>query len=242
MALHWGERAIRTKPDMKPAEFVAVHGGRDFHRRARRSNPNKAIHLDKGRVVGYTRLMEHPVDQTRSAVGFGQANANPMNAVFAEAYQELRKLARLRLRAGGRNTVLDTTSLVHESYLRLATAGRFRAEDRIHFLRYAGCAMRSVVVDAIRRRQSGRRGGAENRITLTTSAGFDVNAGERQILQVHEALTELAKYDTRMAQVVEMRYFGGLTETEIAEALEVTERTVRRDWEKARLWLSEALK
>ena len=187
-------------------------------------------------------LMQHPVDRKGIAAGLGEIEATPLNAVFAEAYQELRKLARLRLRGGGRNTVLDTTSLVHESYLRLAAAGRIRLEDRIHFLRYAGCAMRSVVVDFVRQRQSSRRGGAEERITLTTSAGIGVNAGERQLLRVHEAITELAKYDARMAQVIEMRYFGGLTETEIAEALEITERTVRRDWEKARLWLSEALK
>jgi RNA polymerase sigma factor (TIGR02999 family) len=186
--------------------------------------------------------MQHPVEQTGIAAGVGQGDANPVNAVFAEAYRELRNLARRRLRSGGRNTVLDTTSLVHESYLRLASAGRLRIEDRIQFLRYAGCAMRSVVVDFVRQRQSNRRGGARDRITLTTSAGVSPNAGERQIIRVHEAITELAKYDARMAQVVEMRYFGGLTEMEIAEALGVTERTVRRDWEKARLWLSEALK
>jgi RNA polymerase sigma factor (TIGR02999 family) len=182
------------------------------------------------------------VDPMGVSVGIGQESANPINAVFAEAYQELRKLARLRLRAGGRNTVLDTTSLVHESYLRLAAASRLRLEDRIQFLRYASYVMRSVVVDSIRRRQAGRRGGAEDRITLTTSAGLGVRAGEQQILRVHEALTELGKFDPRMAQVVEMRYFGGLAEAEIAEALNITDRTVRRDWEKARLWLSEALK
>jgi RNA polymerase sigma factor (TIGR02999 family) len=186
--------------------------------------------------------MQHPVDRTGIADGVGRGDANSVDAVFAAAYQDLRKLARLRLRGGGRNTVLDTTSLVHESYLRLAAAGRVRAEDRIHFLRYAGCVMRSVVVDLVRQGQSSRRGGLADRITLTTRAGIGVNAGERQILRVHEAITELAKYDARMARVVEMRYFGGLKDTEIAEALEVTDRTVRRDWEKARLWLSEALK
>jgi RNA polymerase sigma factor (TIGR02999 family) len=187
-------------------------------------------------------LMQHPVDRRGMIDGSGRGAANSVDAVFAATYQELRKLARLRLRGGGRNTVLDTTSLVHESYLRLAAAGRLRIEDRIHFLRYAGCAMRSVVIDFVRQRQSARRGGAADRITLTTWAGVGVNAGEREILRVHEAITELNKYDARMAQVVEMRYFGGLTEAEIAEALEVTDRTVRRDWEKARLWLSEALK
>jgi RNA polymerase sigma factor (TIGR02999 family) len=165
-----------------------------------------------------------------------------MDVLFAAAYQELRKLARNRLRGGRRDTVLDTTSLVHESYLRLTASGTVCAEDRTHFLRYAACAMRSVIVDLVRQRQSGRHGGGADRITLTTRAGAGVNTGERQILRVHDAISELTRYDARMAQVVEMRYFGGLKETEIAEALEVTDRTVRRDWEKARLWLSEALK
>jgi RNA polymerase sigma factor (TIGR02999 family) len=186
--------------------------------------------------------MQYPGYRTGMIDGAGQGDANPMDQLFASTYQELRKLARVRLRGGGRNTVLDTTSLVHESYLRLAAAGRLRVEDRTHFLRYAGCVMRSVIVDFVRQRQSGRRGGAAERITLTTRAGAGVKAGERQILRVHDAISELERHDARMAQVVEMRYFGGLTETEIAQALEVTDRTVRRDWEKARLWLSNALK
>jgi RNA polymerase sigma factor (TIGR02999 family) len=164
-----------------------------------------------------------------------------VDALFASAYQDLRKLARMRLRGGGRNTVLDTTSLVHESYLRLARTGQLRVEDRTHFLRYASRAMRSVIVDLVRHRQSERRGGAVEHVTLTTRAGVGGHAGERQILRVHEAVDELARHDARMAQVVEMRYFGGLTETEIAEVLDITDRTVRRDWEKARLWLADAL-
>lgn len=169
-------------------------------------------------------------------------HGNSVDALFTAAYQELHKLARFRLRGGGRHAVLDTTSLVHESYLRLAKAGRLGVGDRAHFLRYAGCAMRSVIIDLVRKRQSGRRGGEADHITLTTRAGAGAKAGERQILRVHEAIDELARYDARIAQVVEMRYFGGLTETEIAEALDVTDRTVRRDWEKARLWLAAALK
>ena len=186
--------------------------------------------------------MQHSVDR-KAIDGTEPGHANSVDALFATAYQELRKLARLRLRGGGRNTVLDTTSLVHESYLRLAKVGRLGVEDRAHFLRYAGRAMRSVIVDLVRKRQSGRRGGAADHITLTTRAGAGVKAtGERQILRVHDAIGELARHDARMAQVVEMRYFGGLTEKEIADALEVTDRTVRRDWEKARIWLSSAMK
>ncbi len=174
-----------------------------------------------------------------ACVGEGQAPA--VDALFQATYRELRALARARLRTGGRDTLLDTTSLVHESYLRLAAAGGLRLEDRVHFIRYASRAMRSIIVDFVRRRRAERRGGEGERVTLTTRiAGVD--AGEQQILNVHEAIDGLAKLAPRMAQVVEMRYFGGLTESEVAEALGVTGRTVRRDWEKARLWLSDALK
>ena len=186
--------------------------------------------------------MQHPVDRPSTTDGAEAAPAGSVDALFAAAYQELRKLARSRLRGGGRNAVLDTTSLVHESYLRLAKAGRLALEDRAHFLRYASYAMRSVIVDLVRQRQSSRRGGAADHITLTTRAGAGAKGGERQILRVHDAIGALAHHDARMAQVVEMRYFGGLTEQEIADALDVTDRTVRRDWEKARIWLSDALK
>jgi len=183
----------------------------------------------------------HFANDARKIDDTGLRQPEGVDALFTSAYQDLRKLARMRLRGGGRNTVLDTTSLVHESYLRLARTGQLRVEDRTHFLRYASRAMRSVIVDLVRQRQAERRGGAAEHVTLTTRAGAGGQAGERQILRVHEAVGELARHDPRMAQVVEMRYFGGLTEAEIAEALDVTDRTVRRDWEKARLWLAEAL-
>lgn len=186
--------------------------------------------------------MQYPIHRTGTEHAAEQGDTNSIDTLFAAAYQDLCKLARYRLRSGGRNTVLDTTSLVHECYVRLTAARRLRVEDRAHFLRYAGCAMRSVIVDFVRQRQSGRRGSGAHKITLTTRVSAGPPAGEQQILRVHEALSELARFDARMAQVVEMRYFGGLTEAEIAEALDVADRTVRRDWEKARLWLSDALK
>ena len=108
-------------------------------------------------------------------------------------------------------------------------------------MRWAGRVMRSVVVDFARRRLADRRGGGMTPLTLTTSIGAKVSPGESEIVRVHEALNELAVHDPRMAAIVEMRYFGGLTETEIAEAVGVHERTVRRDWEKARLFLHEVL-
>ncbi len=171
-----------------------------------------------------------------------RGDAGAADSLFAATYADLRKLARARLRAGGRNTFLDTSSLVHESYLRFAGAGRLQLDDRIHFMRWAGRVMRSVIVDFARRRQADRRGGGMARLTLTTQVEGEMVSGETEILRVHEALDEMAAMDSRMAQVVEMRYFGGMTEAEIAEALGVTDRTVRRDWEKARLLLREALK
>lgn len=169
-------------------------------------------------------------------------DAEAFERVFALTYNDLRDLARARLRAGPRNTLLDTTALVHESYLRFVRAGSLKVEDRTHFLRYAGCVMRSVIVDFVRERMAQRRGGDAQRITLDTDVADGVPAGEEEILRVHAALEELGQHDERMVRVVEMRYFGGLSEVEIGAALGVTPRTVRRDWEKARLFLAEALK
>jgi len=163
------------------------------------------------------------------------------DALFAAAYGELRKLARSRLRDGGRNTCLDTTALVHESYLRFVQGGQLRSGDRRAFFAYASRVMRSVIVDAVRERQAERHGGDLQRLTLSTQVAENLPAGEDELLQVHEALDALAQTEPRLAQVVEMRYFGGYSEAEIGEALELTERTVRRDWDKARLLLGAML-
>lgn len=169
----------------------------------------------------------------------------PVDELFDATYRELRQLARARLRGGGRNTLLDTTALVHESYLRLSRSGEVpRFPDRPRFLVYASRVMRSIIIDMVRQRRSDKRGGDAPHLTLTgdvvEAAGLP--AADEHILRVHEALDALAKVDERMAKVVEMRWFGGLTEVEIAAALGLTDRTVRRDWEQARLFLADALK
>lgn len=179
----------------------------------------------------------HPDDPSPSIEG-------SVDELFATTYRELRQLARSRLRGGGRNVVLDTTALVHESYLRLSEATHLRFPDRPRFLVYAGRVMRSVIVDMVRQRQTDRRGGDAPHLTLTGGVADEAGlpANEEHILRVHEALQQMAKVDDRMTKVVEMRYFGGLTDAEIASALNVTDRTVRRDWEQARLFLTDALK
>jgi RNA polymerase sigma factor (TIGR02999 family) len=166
-----------------------------------------------------------------------------LKVVFDATYDELRLLARGRLRRGARSTLLDTTSLVHEAYLRFANAGRMNVGDRHHFLRYASHVMRSVIVDFVRERRAERRGGGAQHVTLNSELiNGTATADEDEILGVHEALEELERVDARLVQVVEMRYFAGMTEGEISVALGINERTVRRDWQKARLLLADALK
>jgi RNA polymerase sigma factor (TIGR02999 family) len=160
--------------------------------------------------------------------------------LFSAAYPELRVLARARL-GRQRSDGLDTSALVHETFLRFANNGRLQMEHRPHFFRYASRVMRSVIIDLLREQGAQRRGGHAEHEALTTQIEALSDGSEREILKVHEALDGLAQYDPRLVDVVQMRYFAGLTEREIAAALGVTERTVRRDWEKARLLLLETL-
>jgi RNA polymerase sigma factor (TIGR02999 family) len=169
-----------------------------------------------------------------------QGDFEAADALYAAAYSDLRKLARSRLRAGCRHALLDTGALVHESFVRFAEARQLRLEDRLHFLRWNARVMRSVIVDFARRRQAIRRGSGAEPVAMDDDLAAAA-AGQEEILGVHQALDRMATVDPRMTQVVEMRYFGGMTDPEIAQALGVTERTVRRDWQKARLLLREAL-
>jgi RNA polymerase sigma factor (TIGR02999 family) len=157
---------------------------------------------------------------------------------FPLLYDELRRLARSRLASGGRNTVLDTHALLHESFLRLQNAGHLVLNDREHFLAYAATTMRSIVVDHLRRRRALRRGGDISIVTLNTVVANELGSSEDEVLDIHDALETLGQVEPRLVQVVEMRYFAGLSEAEIAQALGVTDRTVRRDWERARLLLA----
>ncbi len=162
-------------------------------------------------------------------------------ALFHAAYDELKKLAHARLASSGPMTLLDTTALVNESWLRLSGKETLQVETRRKFFAYAAQVMRTVIVDLVRERNAERRGGGAKALTLNTAIGDGV-AQEHEALHVHEALESLAQVEPRLAQVVEMRYFGGLTEVEIGEVLGLTERTVRRDWDKARLLLAAMLR
>jgi len=167
-------------------------------------------------------------------------DAQAREALFAAAYPGLEQLARARLRDGGRNTLLDTRSLVHESFLRYLQAGDLRAEDRRAFYAYASQVMRSVIVNSARDRSRLKRGAGQKPQTLNTQAE-QVAGDEDDVLRVHEALETLEQTDGRLAELVQLRYFGGYTEEEVAETLGVTVRTVQRQWLKARIMLQAAM-
>jgi len=157
---------------------------------------------------------------------------------FAEVYGVLRGLAARQLKRGGGGHTLDTTALVHEAWLKLHDAPAFA--NREHFLAVAATAMRHILVDRARKRLSHKRGGDLMRVASAISqvaASDDVEL----VVEVDAALTKLAAFDERLARVVEWRFFAGLEEAEIARALELDVRTVRRDFRKARAFILEQL-
>src|SRR3954462_8761062 len=160
---------------------------------------------------------------------------------FGLLYADLQRLAHSRMRRSGNMTMLDTTALVHESWLRLQGAGEAQFADQRHFMGYAARVMHTVVVDFVRARQAAKHGGGVEHVTLNTAIGDALSHYDDEILRVDEAMQQLAQADPRLHDVVELRYFGGLSEVEIAAIMGVTERTVQRDWQKARLFLSAAL-
>ena len=173
-----------------------------------------------------------------AAVRAGEPGA--LDRVVTATYRELHSLAHQRLSRSPTLSLLDTTSLVHECYLRLINVGELHLADRPHFMGYAASAMRSIVVDLLRRRLADRRASGERNLTLGTDIS-EGSSGSEQVLQIDAALEELAKLDRRLVGVVELRYFAGLTNNEIAASLGVNERTIRRDWDKARVLLRREL-
>lgn len=153
--------------------------------------------------------------------------------LYEVSYDELKRLAHSRLWAANLKQGFATESLLHESYLRLVNQKTLAIPDRQHFFAYASKVMRSVILDAVREANAERRGGGLADLTLKTEMaevtplGGDVNA-------IDDALKDLQRISPDLAALVEMRFFGGMTEAEIAEVLGVSERTVRREWEKAR--------
>ena len=159
-----------------------------------------------------------------------------LDRIFAACYPELKRIAHARLRGTQLQGSLQTTALVHESYLKLSAGGERAYPDRLHFLAYASRTLRSIVIDIVREERAQRRGGGLDLITLDT-ASVEGIAPSVDVETVNRALESLRQIDEPLARLVEMRFFGGLSEVEIAEAIGTSERTVRREWQKARALL-----
>jgi RNA polymerase sigma factor (TIGR02999 family) len=177
----------------------------------------------------------------------GAGDSHARSELFDTLYPELKRMARLRMSKEHPDHTLQATALVNEFFLEIARSNKLSWRNRSHFLAVASVAMRRFLIDYSRERKSNRRGG---RITKLSLDGFDhgedrlnpaVNNGVDPLL-LSEVLEKLALEEPRMAQVVDMRCFGGLTHAEIAEVLGIDERTAKRDWQVARAWLASRLK
>lgn len=166
----------------------------------------------------------------------GAQDRHSLDALFPLVYDELRRIAHRRLRSMARGQTLDTTALVHEAYLRLTERTGPTSIDRAHFCALASRAMRFVLVDYARARMAQKRGGGDAQVSLSK---IQIAADERafELLALEDTLDELKGHDPRLAQLVEYRFFGGLSYDEIAAVTGLSVPTVKRDWRRARSWL-----
>ena len=178
------------------------------------------------------------ISQVLAAARRGEPDA--LDRLLPLVYDDLRWRAHQQLRRRRPGQTLDTTALVHEAYLKLVDPGQADYRDRCHFFAAAATVMRHILVDRARRHAALKRGGAGQRVTLDSSI-LQVEAKAVEILDLDAALRSLAEVDERLARLVELRFFGGLTLEETAEALQLSERTVQRDWRAARAFLYRTL-
>jgi RNA polymerase sigma factor (TIGR02999 family) len=161
-------------------------------------------------------------------------DSDALNRLFSLLYDDLHRLAHARLRSNTRDILLDTTSLLHETYARLASVEELTLQDRQHFFAYAARAMRFIVVDFARRHHALRRGAGQLHVPLSDDVAAALPERSDEVIRVHEALDQLEQVDPELCRLVEMRYFVGLPVGAVAEALGLSTRTVERHWLKAR--------
>jgi RNA polymerase sigma factor (TIGR02999 family) len=187
-------------------------------------------------VVGQSSL-----EITQLLLAWGKGDQTALDELIPLVYAELRKLAKNYMRRQRPGHTLQTTALVNEAYLRLIDSSRVNWQNRTHFFAISAQLMRRVLVDFARAKNSLKRGGERIQVTLDErieAASEDVT----DLVALDEALQKLAEMNERQAKIVELRYFGGLSEEEIGETLQISTRTVRRDWNIAKAWLFRAIK
>ncbi len=204
-----------------------------------------SAYLVDARPLRTVRALEAPMDRSEHATSgevtrllrrHHAGDPAALDLLFPLVYDELRAAAARALGREHGARPLQATELVHEAYLRLAGPAHGAVHDRSHFVAVAARAMRQVLIDQARRRRAGRRGADAVHVTLGDGDAA-IATSDDELLSLDDALVRLARLDARLREVVELRFFGGLTERETAATLGVTERTVQRDWARARAWL-----
>ena len=232
-----GGRSGPAAPELGAARFFTSPGGLC-----------EAWGLGREAAPRRLRMMEENSDGvissaeiTRLLVSIRQGRREAVDQLLPIVYDEMRAMARRRLGARPPSQTLDTTGLVHEAYLKLFDQTRLVWEDRKHFYSVVAMAMRQIIVDHARRRMARKRGAGQQLIDIESANPASEDRIE-QVLAVHEALEKLKLLDERLASLVELRYFAGLSVEETADVLGMSDRTVKRDWRKARALLYEALR
>lgn len=182
--------------------------------------------------------LQHAV--TRALKGMSSGEQGAADQLWEMTYEELRRIAYRMLQGERMDHTLSGTALVHEAFVRLIDQNRVEWQDRAHFFAVAAQACRRILIDHARKHRAKKRGGGRVRITIDRLQ-LEQERKSEDLLDLHEALERLEVLNPRLSRVVEFRYFGGLSEAEIAEVLDVSERTVRRDWVKAKGWLHREL-
>lgn len=182
-------------------------------------------------------MSKHPTEEiTQLLLAWGKGDEGAFDRLMPLVYDEMRKIARRYMSRQRPDHTLQTTALVNEAYLRLIDSSKVQWQNRAHFYAISAQLMRRILVDFARARTNQKRGGGVQKVVLDEALTITSEPGA-DLIALDDALNELAKLDRRQSQIVELRYFGGLSEDETAEILDISARTVRRDWSLARAWL-----
>lgn len=189
------------------------------------------------------RVMENENNITRLLVEIRSGESEAYNTLFSIVYDQLREMARYHLRSGRMNSkqTLSTTGLVHEAYIKLIDYKESEWKNRAHFYALASQCMRHILVDLSRKKMAEKRGGKQRNLTLHEDQ-LSIEEHAEKLIDLNRLIEEMAEFDKRKSQIVEMRFFSGMTLSEISEVLNVSTRTVDREWLKARIWLLNELK
>ncbi len=189
---------------------------------------------------GLENTINNSHEVTQLLVSWGDGDEAALDKLFPLVYDALRKQARSFLRREREGHTLQTTALVHEAYLKLIDQNNVQWQNRAHFFAIAAQAMRRILLDYARRSISEKRGGEAQKISLDDAENFSQHIShspDANLIELDESLKELEKIDKQQSRIVELRYFGGLTVEETAEVLQLSPRTVAREWAMARAWL-----